>query len=185
MRWALSLVLLGFVAVVVGAGTFAYFSDTEESTGNYIAAGTLNLVVAGEDPLTSNYNYPTDIYPGWSDYAVVDVKNDGSIDGVLKMDISYTDGPGETTEPEPTPDNGELSQYLYVVLYYSDDTTFDASEIVWEGYVSDWPGETELGNLPAGETYYIKAELSVSENVGNDIQGDSLTVDITFTLEQK
>lgn len=188
MRWALSLVLLGFVAVVIGAGTFAYFSDTEESTGNYIAAGTLNLVVAGEDPLSKKLNYTElkgYVYPGWSDSTWFPVENDGSINGTLYLNVSYTDGPGDTPEPEPTPDNGELSQYLYVKIYYSDDTTFDVSEVVWKGNVSDWSGEIELGDLPAGATKYIKVEASIDSDVGNVIQGDTLTVDVTFKLKQK
>lgn len=185
MRWALSLVLLGFVAVVVGAGTFAYFSDTEKSTGNYIAAGTLNLIVAGEDPLSSNVTYSDDVYPGWGDSTYFPVENDGSINGTLYLDVSYTDGPGDTPEPEPTPDNGELSQYLYVKIYYSEDATFDASEVVWKGNVSDWSGEIELGDLPAGATKYIKVEASIDSDVGNVIQGDTLTVDVTFKLKQK
>lgn len=184
MRALLSLVLVGIVLFGIGAGTWAYFSDEETSTGNYIAAGTLNLIVAGEDPLSSSVTYSDPIYPGWSDSTYFPVENDGSIDGTLKLDISYTDSPGLTPEPEPTPDNGELSQYLYVKIYYGDDSDFSGETPIWEGYVSDWSGEITLGDLPAGATKYIKVEASVDSSVGNVIQGDSLTVDITFTLEQ-
>ncbi|ASJ05621.1 TasA family protein [Thermococcus barossii] len=184
MKMLASLVLVGIVLFGIGAGTWAYFDDTETSNGNYIAAGTLDLVVAGENPLSSNVEYSDYVYPGWSDSTYFPVENAGTIDGKLYLDVSYTDSPGETPEPEPTPDNGELSQYLYVKIYYSDDTTFDAGEIVWEGYVSEWSGEIELGDLPAGATKYIKVEASIDGSVGNEIQGDSLTVDVTFTLEQ-
>ena len=37
---------------LVGGGTFAYFSDTETSTGNTLTAGTLNLQVGAADPVT-------------------------------------------------------------------------------------------------------------------------------------
>jgi predicted ribosomally synthesized peptide with SipW-like signal peptide len=40
-----SLMSIGLVATVVGMGTFAYFSDTETSTGNTVTAGVLDLSI--------------------------------------------------------------------------------------------------------------------------------------------
>ncbi|ASJ15265.1 TasA family protein [Thermococcus radiotolerans] len=194
MKMLASLVLVGIVLFGIGAGTWAQFTDTETSTDNYIAAGTLDLVVGGENPLSTSLNYTDEfgyVYPGWEDSTWFYVKNDGSIDGKLYLDISYSDSPGLTPEPEQEyyaehggSDVGELSQYLYVEIYYSDDTNFDASKLVWNGYVSEWPGEKELGELPAGEIRYIKVKASIDSDVGNIIQGDSLTVNVTFTLKQ-
>ena len=66
---------LSIVAVLiigmVGAGTWAYFSDTETSTGNTFTAGTLNLeltdtVEDGTDGETLTWVF-TDLYPGDTD----------------------------------------------------------------------------------------------------------------------
>jgi len=45
----MSLVTIGLVASVVGVGTYAYFSDTETSSGNTLTGGVLNLKVNGHD----------------------------------------------------------------------------------------------------------------------------------------
>ena len=39
----LSLMTIALVGALVGGGVFAYFSDTETSTGNTFTAGTLDL----------------------------------------------------------------------------------------------------------------------------------------------
>jgi predicted ribosomally synthesized peptide with SipW-like signal peptide len=37
--------IVGLVATIAGAGIYAYFSDTESSTGNTFTAGTMDLKV--------------------------------------------------------------------------------------------------------------------------------------------
>lgn len=46
-----SLLSIGIFASIVGAGTYAYFSDTETSTGNTMTAGVLDLWVNGQDTM--------------------------------------------------------------------------------------------------------------------------------------
>jgi predicted ribosomally synthesized peptide with SipW-like signal peptide len=48
----LGLVTIGLVASVVGVGTYAYFSDTETSTGNTMTAGKLDLQVSTDGGTT-------------------------------------------------------------------------------------------------------------------------------------
>ena len=60
-----SLMSIGLVATVVGVGTYAYFSDTETSTGNTVTAGVLDLSFSGESTfhlvdLKPSYNLQTD-----------------------------------------------------------------------------------------------------------------------------
>ena len=45
----MSLVTIGLVASVIGVGSYAYFSDTETSSGNTLTNGVLNLIVNGHD----------------------------------------------------------------------------------------------------------------------------------------
>ena len=40
-----SLVIIGLVSIVLGMGTYAYFSDTETSTGNTFTAGSIDLKI--------------------------------------------------------------------------------------------------------------------------------------------
>ena len=54
------LLVIGFVLMATGAGTLAYFSDTETSSGNTLTAGTLDLktgtLTLGSTAYTANLN---------------------------------------------------------------------------------------------------------------------------------
>ncbi len=75
------------VAMGVGAGTMAYFSDVESATGNQVTAGVLNIHIKDSDegfmngPVTASMSSPHDLKPGeqfWTD--VIELKNVGTID---------------------------------------------------------------------------------------------------------
>jgi predicted ribosomally synthesized peptide with SipW-like signal peptide len=84
-----SIFVMALVASVVSVGTMAYFSDVESSTGNQIAAGTLNIEIKDSDqgwydgtPVTASMSSPAGgLKPGdefWTD--VIKLKNVGTID---------------------------------------------------------------------------------------------------------
>jgi len=84
-----SVLAMILVAVAAGAGTMAYFSDVESSTGNSIAAGVLNIQIKDVDqgfwdgtPVTASMSSPLGgLKPGqefWTDK--IDLKNVGTID---------------------------------------------------------------------------------------------------------
>ena len=56
----MSILMIGVVAMAAGAGTFAYFSDIERSSGNTLTAGTIDIAVGSstlrENPWTSTYS---------------------------------------------------------------------------------------------------------------------------------
>jgi predicted ribosomally synthesized peptide with SipW-like signal peptide len=115
------------VVAVVGIGTWAYFSDTETSTGNTFTAGTLNLVpltsgtgvvgkytvTAGGDGVNGNVTF-TNIVPGESGSITWTLNNTGTIAGNLTMTgttVSFTDGVAavdpETSVTVPHANNGD------------------------------------------------------------------------------
>ena len=84
-----SIFIMALVAAGVGAGTMAYFTDIESSTGNNIAAGVLNIQIKDADqgfwdgtPVTASMSSPPGgLKPGqefWTD--VIELKNVGTID---------------------------------------------------------------------------------------------------------
>ncbi len=85
----LSIVLIvGLLSLAVGWGTFAYFSDTETSSGNQMSAGILNIQIKDADqgfydgnPVTASMSSPAGgLAPGdeyWTD--VIQLKNVGTI----------------------------------------------------------------------------------------------------------
>lgn len=95
-----SLLVIAVVAGLVGAGTFAYFSDTEESIDNTFTAGTLKLEMKDNDqgwwdgiPVTASWQSPSNWAPGESFTAEVQLKNVGSIDATyLGIDWHHLQG---------------------------------------------------------------------------------------------
>lgn len=127
---------------MVGGGTWAYFSDTEESTGNTFTAGTLNLtadvsgggsisgtVTPGDDGV-NEYITLDNVKPGDSGTITWTCTNTGNLAGTLTMVSTVTSDENSLTEPEtsasPTSDDGdddlgddldgELDDYLGITL---------------------------------------------------------------------
>ncbi|ADC65841.1 conserved hypothetical protein [Ferroglobus placidus DSM 10642] len=193
MRWVVSLLVLGVVGILLGSGTLAYFSDTETSEDNYIAAGTLELKLGDgdntwyDDPDIPNYTI-SDVYPGWSDWVDFYAKNFGSIDGDLYMKVTYTENSGDNPEAEGSPDDAVLDDYLCVAITVggsslnlntydeNNDGCVSLSEIA-DQYIS-------LGDLAANDMVNIRIDVNIPTDVGNEIQGDTVTVDVEFKLMQ-
>jgi len=81
-----SLLVIAVVAGLVGASTFAYFSDTGESTENTFTAGTLVLELANEggswgEGVTATWASPEGWAPGDEVTATIWLRNVGSVDG--------------------------------------------------------------------------------------------------------
>jgi predicted ribosomally synthesized peptide with SipW-like signal peptide len=125
----ISLSVIGAIAAIAIGGTMAYFSDTETSTGNSFAAGTLNLQVGNSDPTIEKITV-ANMKPGATgNTAIWITKNTGSIAGKLTVAVSaITNNENACTEPEQhdlTPDttcttgttDGELGANLKVAFW--------------------------------------------------------------------
>jgi len=86
-----SLLVIAVVAGLVGAATWAYFSDTATSSENTFTAGELsidNAGVTGAAAFTISNMAPGDVTDEYS----VTIKNDGTIDLAWLGDWQFTDG---------------------------------------------------------------------------------------------
>ncbi|MFC2011118.1 TasA family protein [Chloroflexota bacterium] len=137
---------------LVGAGTWAYFSDTETSGTNVLTAGTLNLNVDSTDPFTLNISVPA-LTPGTTGNAANwTVQNDGTISGNLTVAVSAIvngEGVNPESETESTGDGelGGLAKMAFWLDYDQDgiwstgDKYLDASGA---GTVVDYSSGTTL-----------------------------------------
>jgi len=64
--------MITLLAVVVGIGTVAYFSNTETSRGNVFSAGTLDLTIQLSQPEVSGYG-SVGVYPNTNENNGVNV----------------------------------------------------------------------------------------------------------------
>ncbi len=184
-----SLLVIAVTAMLIGLGTFAYFSDTETSTDNTFTAGTLTLQVDDvEQTVTAGWgDVDTDgltftvinVAPGSAGNDVWTVRNVGTIAGVLSLVVNNLE------EVAGVDENADLAGALDVVLSVNGQTVYEGTLAEMPGtYTEDVEGNA-LPTLVNGEEVNVVLYWSIDgPDVGNEIQGDSVSFDITFTLDQ-
>jgi predicted ribosomally synthesized peptide with SipW-like signal peptide len=206
-----SMLIIAAASMLLGAGTVAYFSDTETSKGNKFTVGLgpdLVLYPCGDQPTLPFV--VGNIMPGDSGVADVSLRNDGPAAGWLSMRIiNLVNLESGLLDPEIKAGDtsggeyeGELGSKLYLIIWF-DDNNDGERQVPWpdggeqpivEGYVDYLHG---LGKIPidGAPTYDIMPgysgwwatigfKWSLASDVGNIIQSDSLTFDIEFTLSE-
>jgi len=201
----MSLMTIALVIGLVGAGTVAYFSDTETSTGNTFTAGTLDLNLDGGNVNVVKFTV-ADTYPGASGGGTWTLLNAGSLAGYVDLEnISVANAENydaDTNEAEAVDDTdtsnatggGELGAKLDVVLFWDDGAgggtagngIKDGSEATIYSDALDSIANNYEANylLNNGATTYISMTWSIDTAVDNRIQGDSVTLGMTFELAQ-
>ncbi|AKB17786.1 TasA family protein [Methanosarcina sp. WWM596] len=173
----LSVLTIGVLAVVAGAGTWAWFTDSGTSTDNTFTAGTLELKV-GTGTTIAPFSF-TNIAPGFNENSVVNVENTGSIDGNLYVTITNI----ETTAGSDS--KADLQNKMDITITKLDGTTAVTGTV-------DTLANTKIdvGTLyGVGSTESSSGTLDFAfnvdgDNVGNEIQGDGVTFDVIYDLEQ-
>jgi predicted ribosomally synthesized peptide with SipW-like signal peptide len=187
----LSVGVIAIVAVGAIGATRAYFSDTVVISGNTFTAGNLNLKMDTNTAGNENYvwgdsfavpsGYFSNLYPGFSDEQIIDLKNVGSVDGyaTIKFDTSDTD---------------ELLGKLNIKVFYDGDRDgeFDDGLLTLNGPLSVYDGNTytlgpvvgESDDSVDGDQASIKIVWSVPTSAGNEIMNDNINITTTIGLEQ-
>ena len=196
---------------LVGAGTFAFFTDTETSVNNILAAGTLDLNVNGGDSAVTTLSVST-ANPGDSGSGNTTLYNNGNLDAELDIILSTVTNTESVGSTEYEADViggagvGELGAQATFAMYIDVDMsgTWNSGDIglsanstgtlysfplaleyqVLNNYASDNFNDVYGGTMAvaAQDGFYILYNVPTSAD--NTIQGDSVSVDITFTLEQ-
>ena len=203
-----SLLMIGMVAAMAGAGTFAYFTDTETSTGNAITAGEIDLTVNDMNPLSGPVVTINDIKPCWTELWVkkVVVTNNPGVLTMKIFDIVNDGGDdsynGASSEPEYEAEGGPgnweaidniSTQIEYDLSIYSDDGDggYDTDDtLVAEIYA--FPNrptldslesvEIELATIDPDTTYWIVQSFHLQPGAGNVYQGDVCTFSEEFSV---
>lgn len=196
------LILLLALTGVVGA-TLAWFSDTETSNGNTFTAGSLDLKVNGSDENVRLFNL-SDVHPecfvvpGNQPHSEYNLSNTGSIKGYLNIkNIVVTNLENIAIDPEVKAGDdaastvGELGNCLNLRLWVdtNDDGWISTGEnVFFDGKINTLPSKFLLNlEIPAGGTAKVVGVISDWWSTPNDNQAmtDSVTIDMTFTLDQK
>lgn len=189
----MSLLLIGLAAALIGAGSFAYFSDTETSTGNTFTAGSLDLEVMDGNGMWINGSnvdlgwsaVANNMKPGDEEYIEIPVRNIGTVSGLPDFTFDITaNSPGTNPEPEGTPDNADLADAIWVeyLCLHGD----GSSCFLYIGPLSGMDGMTIPAHqsLAPGQEERWALYMSLPAGVGNEIMGDYVDFDIVFGLTQ-
>lgn len=195
MKKILGLTIAALLVIgLVGGGTWAYFSDTEESTGNVFSSGTLDLGLAnsgGTNPtgsVTATFG-ANDLAPGSAaGSGTLYVNNEGSINMAMVTvefsEVDFTDAMLDTVDGwDGSADTDDLRQMII------------ATTVTWDGStVSDLQGESigdimamgpvELGSLDADEELVLYIEWTFDATATNGCQGDEIELAIVLTSYQ-
>ena len=182
----LSLVMIALAIGGVTAATVAYFSDTATISANTFSSGTLDLVIDKNpdsnfydwsDGFTNPYN-PFDIVkPGYTKEQILDIGNVGTVDGNATIDLNRTSA------------WSDLAGVLNFHVYYDANHDKNWVDTGLNGTVDAFTGPYTLGPITGTDvsgmkTASVKIVWSVPTTAGNEIQGDSVTLDTVFGLEQ-
>lgn len=182
------LVTISGASGATGVGTMAYFSDSDESTGNTVSAGTLNL----DFNSAGTFQFSSSLAPGQTTMDTVTLVNDGSITGSLDIDVAYEEPESTPTETSVSAEDVVRNLYVRTLDYgdtdlldeqvsQSDPTLHDVSTLDR----SESGTDNDLINLAdptsEGTDFEVKLELA---DVGDEYQGAGVDVTFAFDLNQ-
>ncbi|MCD6240801.1 hypothetical protein J7K27_04675 [Candidatus Bathyarchaeota archaeon] len=195
-----SMLVIGLVSALAGAGIYAYFSDTATSSNNVFTAGTFDLKLSNDgsnyyDSVSATWT-ASDWAPGETCEATLYLRNVGSVpaklvsvhgenldgalaDAVLLTKIVYTEGGTEydvtdwfITQTGMDSDNdGKVT--LTEFMAWSE--TY--SMLFWTG---DWGGDENY--LPPDQ--HIILGFTFDPDAGNEFQGATVSFDIVVGAYQ-
>lgn len=191
-RILMSLMVIGLVSALVGGATFAIFTDSAVNQNNSFTAGTVNIALDREGNLPL-FGAPgtalvdaTNLYPGWTGQATIDVSNAGSLPiewfayveqtsastpslaEVLQVRVECTEVGGDPVKLDWTP----LSQLLG-----NSSTTMADARLKWDGDVSG-------AHDPAWDNLTYTIKMKIDSGVNNDYQGAFFNGNLVFKAFQ-
>lgn len=189
------------IITIVGGGTWAYFSDVENSANNSLTAGTLDLNIDGGNTAVTTFSL-TNAAPGDSGTGNSALSNVGSLSGELDIEFSTITNTGGSGGGEYEDGNGDLGGVAEIAVFidvdqsggwstgdiglksdgttYNNPTALDYAAI--DNYGNDsWDAiETMVSSI--ADDFIVMWRIPTS--AGNNIQGDSISFSVAFTLEQ-
>ncbi|OLZ41837.1 hypothetical protein A6E15_12965 [Natrinema saccharevitans] len=160
-----SIGLIGAGSAVAGAGTMAYFSDTEESTGNTVSAGTLDLKVNGNDIQDGASVNIGPLVPGDSESYSLNLGVEGDTGGDLYLKFDS----GGALE-----DDLDLSW---------DVAGGNSGDVNLENTPTGWIS-TNRGIDPEDDPVSGTFTATLPESVGNEAQEEEVDIDVAMKIVQ-
>lgn len=193
--------LLAFVPVVlfIGGGTMAYLGSGSVNASAIPDTGKLHLSIVQDSSTDYSFQVPG-VVPGDSGHSSIRLVNDGGHPGMFGAGFSsIVNVPG--TFGEYADNSGDLGANVQIAVYIDMDISGDWSDgdvgLKTNGGVYSYPMVLEydamnnyggimwnsITTVFASAKFDFVIDWRVPITVGNEIQGDSASFDITFILE--
>ncbi len=190
MRKILGLTIAFMLLIGMGGiGTWAYFQDTETSTGNVLAAGTLDLKTNDVDGVTQTL-YASNLKPGDSVSGSITLRNAGSVAGsIVDLGFTYVEN-DDIVEDLPNMTADETAAMIEV-------TTLSLGGSPLLGGVSD--GNSNLyidiqdlkntifpsqAGINPSDPKVFSITVQLRAGTSSDFLSDGINITMTFTLNQ-
>ncbi|MFC2072053.1 TasA family protein [Chloroflexota bacterium] len=182
---------IAFVLLIgmAGIGTWAYFSDVETSTGNVLAAGTLDLKTDDVDGVSQTL-LATNMEPGSTvGPETVILKNSGSLEGSsLDLAFTYEESDG-SANPADMSANATAAVIEVTTLKYDGSSLLGSvSDNNTNGYkdVEDLKNADLSGQsgIAASASKEFEIAVKLSNDANKDFQADGITITMIFILNQ-
>ena len=171
---------------IVGAATYAYFSDSGTSNDNVFATGTLNLKLSDDTPEIDQDNVTasfggTNLAPGNSVTGQLRLKNSGTINA------NHAEVAVVNTNSDPT---NPLDKVLEITVLDYDSVSVLSS--VPDGNGNGWKdlddleavGLDNLALTNLATNHPLDLTVQFRSDASNDYQGDNVDSDWSITLNQ-
>ena len=177
---------------LMGAATFAYFSDAGASNNNIFASGTLNLKLSDDSPETDQDTVSasfsgSNLAPGGcTTTQQLRVKNSGTV-AADHIEIAAAN---TVTDVEPTAAPQKIDSYLRFGVF-----NYNGSPITIPNASANGNAFQDLKDLADNDVdnlaltdlntnHNIDVQICLDSSAPNEVQGDSVDSDWTITLNQ-
>ncbi len=174
---------------MTGIGTWAYFQDTETSTGNVFAAGTLDLKTDDVDGVTQTL-LATNMAPGDTvGPTTIILKNTGSVTGeTLDLAFSYTESDGSSNPSNESVDATAAMVEVTMLNYGGPSILGTITDVNANTYIDIYDLKNDdlsgQSGIAASSTKDFEIAVVLRTETGNSFQADGITITMSFTLNQ-
>lgn len=174
-----SILTMGLASALVGGATFAYFSASASNDNNLFKAGTIELGSTGSFSFAN-------IKPGDTGSGEITVTNLAS---TLDSNLTMT---GALALNQGADGVGDLAKAIKITSATFGGAALTLPDIDADGVttLNELDGAVTLGDLVAGaapvsKNLVINWEFVETGVEQNELQGDGVTIDLTFEAKQK
>lgn len=174
---------------MAGIGTWAFFSDVETSTGNVLAAGTLDLKTNDTDGVSQTL-MATNMVPGEViGPETIILKNSGSIAGsTLDIAFTYIESDGAANPVNKSADDTAAMIEVTTLKYDGSSLLSSVQDNNINGYrdIQDLKNTDLTGqsSINASSSKEFEIAIKARDSIGGDFQTDGVIVTMTFVLNQ-